>query len=110
MAKCPYAIRSFDFKDPKKYFPGEPVTNYEKAHEFNLKSGVVSKCTFCRDRIDDPDERNITACAQACPTGARIFGDLNSHEMQQTIITRGGYQEQPERGTNPSVYYLPRRS
>jgi Fe-S-cluster-containing dehydrogenase component len=51
--------------------------------------GVMEKCTYCIQRIrttqiaanrDDRDIRDgeiVTACQQACPTQAIIFGDRN---------------------------------
>jgi molybdopterin-containing oxidoreductase family iron-sulfur binding subunit len=51
--------------------------------------GVMEKCTYCIQRIReakitaDRDEQPMrdgsvrTACQQACPTGAIVFGNLN---------------------------------
>ncbi len=38
---------------------------------------VVDKCTLCYHRIK---KGKLPACFQVCPTGARIFGDLNDNE------------------------------
>ena len=47
----------------------------------------------------------------ACPTSARLFGDVNDpdSEVAEAIRERGGYQLMPEWGTKPANHYLPRR-
>lgn len=62
------------------------------------EDGIVEvdadKCIGCR------------MCMAACPTHARIFGDLDSPEME-ALVNGGAYTLQPEKGTKPQVYYLP---
>lgn len=53
---CPYGTRFIN-----------PVTN------------VVDKCTLCYHRIM---KGQTTACTLVCPTGSRIFGDLNDEESE----------------------------
>jgi Fe-S-cluster-containing dehydrogenase component len=47
----------------------------------------------------------------ACPTNARMFGDIHDPDsvVSTAIRERGGYQLMPEWGTNPANHYLPRR-
>ena len=47
----------------------------------------------------------------ACPTRARLFGDVNDPDSEAAIAIRerGGYQLMPEWGTKPANHYLPRR-
>lgn len=47
----------------------------------------------------------------ACPTSARLFGDIHDPEsvVSTAIRERGGYQLMPEWGTRPSNHYLPRQ-
>ena len=43
-------------------------------------SGWMKKCTLCIDRITDmslPDSQRKPACVLACPTSARLFGDVH---------------------------------
>ena len=51
------------------------------------------------------------ACVMACPTSARLFGDVNDLDSEAAIAIRerGGYQLMPEWGTRPANHYLPRR-
>ena len=74
----------------------------------------MTKCTLCVDRIYDsalPESERRPACVNACPTNARLFGDVNdpASEVSVAIRERGGYQLMPEWGTRPANHYLPRR-
>jgi MoCo/4Fe-4S cofactor protein with predicted Tat translocation signal len=61
--------------------------------------GVMEKCTFCVQRIEEakiaaharagasadtriPGDSFTTACAQACPTGAIVFGDIKDPQSR----------------------------
>ncbi len=84
------------------------------AREFDENNKVMKKCTLCIDRITDmslPEEERKPACVMACPTSARIFGDVHDPESDasKAIREEGGYQLQPEWGTRPANHYLPRR-
>lgn len=106
IAACPYGVRTFNFGDKATYFPElEEANLYEQAHASEFKKGTVTKCIFCADRIDE--DNPLPACVQACPTQARIFGDMETPEMQQHLVG-GAYVPRPEQRTEPNVYYLPR--
>jgi len=51
------------------------------------------------------------ACVKACPTSARLFGDIHDpqSEVSRAIREQGGYALMPEWGTHPANHYLPRR-
>jgi phenylacetyl-CoA:acceptor oxidoreductase subunit 1 len=79
---------------------------------------VVEKCSFCYQRIDrglalgltpgiDPDA--TPACAVACPTGARLFGDLGDAQSPVSRLLRQhvSFRLRDDLGTSPRVYYLP---
>jgi sulfite dehydrogenase (quinone) subunit SoeB len=66
------------------------------------------------DRIYDeslPEEARKPACVLACPTSARIYGDIHdpASEASLAINESNGYQLMPEWGTEPANHYLPRR-
>jgi len=84
------------------------------AREFDEKQKVMKKCTLCVDRIYDaalPERDRRPACVLACPTSARLFGDIHDPASAVSVAIResGGYQLMPEWGTHPANHYLPRR-
>ena len=81
--------------------------------ELDEKRLVMTKCTLCVDRIDDktlPEAERKPACVMACPTNARLFGDVKDpdSEVSKAIRERGGYSLMPEWETQPANQYLPR--
>jgi molybdopterin-containing oxidoreductase family iron-sulfur binding subunit len=68
--------------------------------------GVVEKCTLCAHRLvlDGPG-RYVTACAEACPTGAISFGDVE--KLRQGL---DAFALLPGAMTNPQVLYVSRRT
>ena len=88
---CPYGVRELDEKEK-----------------------VMTKCTLCVDRIEDlslDETQRKPACVLACPTNARLFGDIHDPEslVSQAIAQNEGYALMPEWGTRPANHYLPRR-
>ncbi len=84
------------------------------AREIDEERQVMTKCTLCVDRIYDEklDKADRQpACVKACPTGARLFGDVKDpdSEVSKAIRERGGYSLMPEWDTQPANQYLPRR-
>lgn len=68
-------------------------------------SGAVQKCTFCFERAQ---AGLLPACAGNCPTGARLFGDMNDPASE--IAQRIGQMETegllPELGIGTHVRYI----
>lgn len=84
------------------------------ARELDEKNKVMTKCTLCVDRIYDeslPEAERKPACVLACPTDARLFGDVSDPQSEPSAAIRehGGYQLMPEWDTQPANHYLPRR-
>jgi molybdopterin-containing oxidoreductase family iron-sulfur binding subunit len=89
---CPYRVRRFNFFYYHKELD-EARAKVKKLlfnPEVTVRSrGVMEKCTYCVQRIqaakiEAKNNRRVvedgeftTACAQACPTEAIIFGNLN---------------------------------
>ena len=66
---------------------------------------VADKCNFCYHRIS----RNLRpACVQACPTGARLIGNIKDQAdpVGNVIRTQRVAVHKPEYGTNPQVYFI----
>jgi Fe-S-cluster-containing dehydrogenase component len=114
---CPYGARVFNWKNPIELSPKSPDFGMQEVA--NRPRGVVEKCHFCSHRIDRGLEHGLTpgvdndatpACVVACPTGARVFGDLNDSESpiskarQEAIVT---LRLREELSTEPRVYYIP---
>lgn len=116
---CPYKVRRYNFFDytSEKTEPAKLVYNPEVTVR---PRGVMEKCTFCVQRIEDARVRSkaeqrklrdgdvVTACAAACPSGAIVFGDLKDPDSQVARLTGAtrGYQVLEELGTRPAVTYL----
>ena len=102
MAACPYTgVRSFNWEEPG-YSIDHAVGDADiAAHQKH----VVEKCTFCYHRISKGEE---PACMHLCVGRARFWGDLDdpASEVSRLLQSREHMQLLPERGTNPSTYYL----
>jgi dimethyl sulfoxide reductase iron-sulfur subunit len=107
MAACPYHAKVFNWGEPEHGIElagdhlGNAAVSVRPRH-------VVEKCTFCVERVDRGEQ---PACVAACPGLTRTFGDLNDPNSEVSILIRErrGFQLRPEFGTNPNIYYLPRR-
>jgi molybdopterin-containing oxidoreductase family iron-sulfur binding subunit len=92
---CPYKVRRFNWYKPEWPAPLHLQLNPDVTVR---GAGVMEKCTFCIQRIvsaeinaktgDRPlrDGEIVPACAQACPTRAISFGDMN--DQQSEIMRR----------------------
>lgn len=67
---CAFGARTLNAED-KWYFGATEPAPYEAVAP---RCGVAEKCTTCAARVD---EGEAPWCASACPTGARVFGDLD---------------------------------
>ncbi|MFZ5585801.1 MAG: sulfate reduction electron transfer complex DsrMKJOP subunit DsrO [Thermodesulfobacteriota bacterium] len=101
MAACPFGSRSFNFSDPRRFFPkGEaPTPDYP-----TRTKGVVEKCTFCTERLV---KGQLPACVEATK-GAILFGDMADAgaPVRQALRNRYAIRRKNELGTHPQVYYL----
>jgi Fe-S-cluster-containing dehydrogenase component len=100
MVTCPYFARHFNWVEPK--VPKDEVNPEVPLEE---KAGVVEKCTFCVQRTRNG---KTTACVEACPVGARKFGDLNDPESEVSVLlkTRRVWRLKEETGNEPMIWYV----
>lgn len=79
---CPYGVRFF-----------HPVAK------------VADKCTYCYHRISKGEN---TACAQACPFGARMIGNLRDPDdpVAQVVMNQRVGVLRDEYGTKPQTFYI----
>jgi molybdopterin-containing oxidoreductase family iron-sulfur binding subunit len=128
MGACPYHARHFNWWDP--VWP-KGMEKYLNPNVSARMRGIVEKCSFCFHRYQKAMEKAHaegrreleeieyqTACTQACPAGAIIFGDLNNpehqvHQIAKPNFKKGGRPQNPhafrlleELETNTKVYYL----
>jgi len=69
MAACPYWARRFNWAAPA--VPAEELNpNQHYLGNRARKKGIVEKCTYCIHRTR---QGRLPACAEACPTGARVL-------------------------------------
>jgi Fe-S-cluster-containing dehydrogenase component len=100
LVTCPYDARHFNWVEPDvpkaERNPKVPVED---------KAGVVEKCTFCIQRTRNGQ---TTACVEACPVGARTFGDLNDPNSEVSILlkTRRVWRLKEETGNEPMIWYV----
>jgi len=111
---CPYQARTI-VHDQRWYYGQE--TAQEKAVEHPERIGVMSKCTFCVERIDEAavngqtpgvDNDATPACAASCIAKALHFGDYNNPEsnVSKIVEERKTFKMHEHLGTNPQINYI----
>jgi phenylacetyl-CoA:acceptor oxidoreductase subunit 1 len=111
---CPYHARHL-VHAADGYF--DAPTPAEAAQARPERRGVMTKCTFCKERIDGGLDRGLTPgldpdatpmCAVACIAGAIVFGDLDDPASPASRLLAEGQAVplMPECGTAPAVYYI----
>jgi len=106
MAACPYGARHFNWE--KAAIPaGElnPDTHYLGNRPRPV--GVVEKCTFCIQRTREQPGR-YPACVEACPVGARKFGNLldPKGEISHLLANKRVFILKQELNTQPKFFYF----
>jgi phenylacetyl-CoA:acceptor oxidoreductase subunit 1 len=108
---CPYHARHL-VEDIRGYF-GAPTPS-EAATARRDRHGVMTKCTFCKERVDEGLRRGLAPgvdpdatpmCAVACLANAIVFGDLDDPDSRVARMAAEARPLSPEAGTQPRVYY-----
>jgi len=104
MTACPYWARHFNWNEPE--LPPEelnPITHYLGNRP--RSKGVMEKCMFCVQRTRKGQQ---PACMEACPTGARIFGNLldPESEIRYILENKTVFRLKEDLGTEPKFWYF----
>ncbi|MDH3786891.1 MAG: 4Fe-4S dicluster domain-containing protein, partial [Acidobacteriota bacterium] len=118
---CPYKVRRFNYFN--NHLDQSPMETMIYNPQVSKRSrGVMEKCTFCTQRIaaakitagnEDRKIRDgevVPACAQACPTRAITFGDLNDEGSRVLAKQKDprAYAMLEELNVRPRLRYLSR--
>ena len=114
---CPYNARVFNWNDPiEATAPRLPISACRKwktvraAWWKNVTSAhIVLITVWSADFVPGVDEPATPACVVACPTGARVFGDLTDPtspismaQVEASVTLR----LREDLSTEPRVYYV----
>ncbi|MEK7415370.1 MAG: 4Fe-4S dicluster domain-containing protein [Planctomycetota bacterium] len=103
-AACPYHARRFNWKKPSI---AAAEINPDQSYLSNRirPQGVMEKCTFCLHRTR---EGRLPACLEACPTGARVFGNLADpdSELRWVLANKRVFILKEDLGTKPRFFYF----
>ena len=104
MTACPYWARHFNWSEP--WIAAQEI-NQDTHYLGNRprEKGVVEKCHFCIQRTRKGRQ---PACMEACPTGARIFGNLldPNSEIRYVLANKHVFRLKEELGTEPKLWYF----
>ncbi len=125
MNNCPYKVRRFNYLNWHKQLENDPTLEPVKmAHNPDVSvrmRGVMEKCTYCVQRIQEKkiqaktegrrrirDGEILTACQQTCPAEAIIFGNINDPEsaVSKARKQQRDYKLLEELNTKPRTSFL----
>ncbi len=99
---CPYDVRHHNSAEETFFSPDKPIGGQGINKH---KANTVDKCTFCSHRLPQGKK---PACVDCCPAAARTFGNVQdlTSDAYRILSSRESKQLIPEKGTEPSVYFL----
>ncbi len=125
---CPYKVRRFNWFNYQGYAKFQHINPSQDSltrlvlnPDVTVRArGVIEKCSMCVQRIQDGkleakkngtpvvDGAIKTACAEACPTNAITFGDLNDNasEVKTNSKNNRSYHALEEVGIQPNIFYM----
>ena len=120
---CPYKVRRFNFLRFQDW--ETPSLKLMRNPEVTVRSrGVMEKCTYCVQRINNVriesekenggvgreirDGEIVTACEQACPSEAIVFGNANdpNSRVSKLRAQQRNYNMLGELNARPRTTYL----
>lgn len=118
---CPYKVRRFNWFDYARRDLARPAAAFNPEVTVRAR-GVMEKCTYCVQRISAAriaarlasrpiaDGEIVTACQQACPTRAIVFGDVNDpgSSVNRLKSSPRNYALLGDLNTRPRTTYLAR--
>jgi molybdopterin-containing oxidoreductase family iron-sulfur binding subunit len=118
---CPYKVRRFNYLAYQKNV-GELEAMRLNPDVTVRSRGVMEKCTYCVQRIERArigaeiarrpirEDEVVTACAEACPSRAIVFGSLNDPDAQVARLRQDerSYVLLHQLGTRPRTTHMAR--
>ena len=104
MAACPYGARHFNWGEPN--VPAEEINpDMHLLGNRPRSRGVVEKCSFCIQRVR---KGRYPACHEACPVGARKFGNMldPESEIRYLMKHKRTFVLKSDLNTRPKFFYF----
>jgi molybdopterin-containing oxidoreductase family iron-sulfur binding subunit len=120
---CAYKVRRFNYLDYHRDLSQTPTIKMVQNPDVTVRArGVMEKCTYCVQRIERArigarstgqkigGDAVVSACQQACPAEAIVFGNLNDPGSKVARLQQDErrYDLLHELGTRPRTAYLVR--
>jgi molybdopterin-containing oxidoreductase family iron-sulfur binding subunit len=116
---CPYKVRRFNFLLFSD-FDTESLKLMRNPDVSVRSRGVMEKCSYCIQRITaakiEADKENrgvrdgdiVTACQQACPAQAIVFGNINDKDskVSKRRAQQRSYQVIADENARPRTTYV----